>query len=76
MVQLEAGQAKRRSGVLPVRAAAVVKEEIRTYRIEEIYGNRGRDESVYYSSPWVFLMFWEVYRVPPPYHKWEDSYIK
>ena len=74
--QLEAGQANRRKGVLPVRAAAVVKEEIRTHRLEEIYGYRGRDERVYYLSPWEFVMFWEVYRVPPPYHKWEDSDIK
>ena len=41
----------------------VLKEEIRTYRIEEIYGYRGRDERIYFLCPWEFIMYWEVWHV-------------
>ena len=41
---------------------------------EDIYGYRGRDDRVYYLSPWEFTMFWEVERVPRPEKHTEDGH--
>ena len=42
------------------------------FLLQEIYGHRGNDERVYYLSPWEFVMFWEVFRVPLPSRATED----
>ena len=64
---------RRRKGILPVRSEPVDKEVIRTYHLEELYGYRGQDARVYYLSPWEFLMFWEVQRVPSPKQSADDD---
>ena len=64
---------RRRKGILPVRSDPVEKEVIRTYHPEEVYGYRGRDERVYYLSPWEFIMFWVVERVPSPKRNTDDE---
>lgn len=71
--ELNRTQTRVRHGFLPVRAEPVNKEMIRTYHLEEIYGYRGCDERVYRLSPWEFVMFWEVYRVPTPKAKSDDG---
>ena len=71
--EMKRDPARSRKGVLPVRSDPVEKEEIRTYHLEELYGYRGCDERVYYLSPWEFLMFWEVQRVPSPKKSAEDE---
>ena len=71
--EMKRDSARSRKGVLPVRSDPVEKEVIRTYHLEELYGYRGCDERVYYLSPWEFLMFWEVQRVPSPKKSAEDE---
>ena len=58
---------------MPVRKDPVEKEQIKTFHIEEVYGYRGRDERVYYLSPWEFIMFWEIHRVPSPMAETDDG---
>ena len=62
-----------RKGLLPVRAHTIDKEVISIYHIEEVCGYRGTDPRVYYLSPWEFIMFWEVIRVPVPNTNSDDG---
>ena len=71
--EMKGDSTRRRKGILPVRSDPVEKEVIRTYHLEELYGYRGRDERVYCLSPWEFLMFWEVQRVPSPKQSVDDE---
>ena len=62
-----------RRGILPVRTAPVDKETIRACHLEEVYFYRGPDERVHYLSPWEFVMFWELHRIPAPRKTADDG---
>ena len=57
---------RKRLGILPVRQAPVLTENIPIAHLEEVYGYRGKDDRVHYLSPWECVMFWEVVHITKP----------
>ena len=57
------------------KKAALKHEEAQIcwYSFADVYGFRPSLPGLLYLSPWEFVMFWEVYRVPTPKAKSDDG---
>ena len=64
-----------RLGILPVRKAPVLTENIPIAHTEEVYGYRGTDARVHYLSPWEFVMFWAVVPITKPRKSAEGRHL-
>ena len=51
---------------LPAPQASSTDDDVWLRHFEEFYGFRGTHPSVFLLSPWEFLMWWQVRRLPAP----------
>ena len=49
------------------------ESNVYTKFFEDMYGYRGRNQKLYFLSPWEFMMLWECLRLPRPKKHSHDS---